>query len=150
MPARGRRHHRQASGRALPAWATADLNPPSGTRQDLGSLVLGYYDAQGRLHYAGAVGTGFSERELHDLRRRFHALASKPPAALWVSGDDPERSIRWVRPELIVEISFTAWSGEGRVRHPVYLGLREVKDPAEVVLEMQDPDAPRRVMRLRK
>jgi bifunctional non-homologous end joining protein LigD len=124
--------------------------PPSGARQGLGSVVLGYYDPQGRLHYAGAVGTGFSGQELRDLRRRLDAIASEPPAALWVSGDDPERSIRWVSPELIAEISFTAWSGEGRVRHPVYLGLQEDKDPADVVLEVHDPEAPRRVIRPRK
>ena len=121
--------------------------PPSGTRQGLGSLVLGYHDPQGGLHYAGAVGTGFSERELRDLRRRLDVLACPPPTELLVAGDDPDRSIQWVRPELIVEVSFTSWSGEGRVRQSVYLGLREDKSPAEVVLEVQDPERPRRVVR---
>jgi bifunctional non-homologous end joining protein LigD len=84
------------------------------------------------------------------LRRRLDALASTPPAALWVAGDDLERSIQWVRPELVAEISFREWSGEGRVRHPAYLGLQEDKAPAEVVLEVQDPQKPRRVLRLRR
>jgi hypothetical protein len=56
------------------------------------------------LHYAGAVGTGFSEQQLRDLCRRLDALASAPPAELLVAGDDLGRTIRWVRRELIAEL----------------------------------------------
>jgi bifunctional non-homologous end joining protein LigD len=120
--------------------------PPGGFRQGIGSLALGFYDPTGRLHYAGLVGTGFSDRELLDYAVLCEALSSTPPALLVVAGDKPDRTIRWTRPELIVEVSFTAWSGEGRVRHPVYLGLREDKVAAEVVMDVPDPTAEWRVV----
>jgi bifunctional non-homologous end joining protein LigD len=118
--------------------------PPGGSRRGIGSLALGFNDPTGRLHYAGTVGTGFSDRELLDYAILCEALSSTPPASLVVAGDKPDRTIRWIRPELVVEVSFTAWSGEGRVRHPVYLGLREEKVAAEVVMDVPDPTAERR------
>jgi bifunctional non-homologous end joining protein LigD len=120
--------------------------PPGGSRQGIGSLVLGFYDPLGRLHYAGSVGTGFSDRELLDYALLCEALSSTPPASLVVAGDQLDRTIRWIRPELVVEVSFTAWSGEGRVRHPVYLGLREDKVATEVVMEVPDTTAERRAV----
>jgi bifunctional non-homologous end joining protein LigD len=117
---------------------------PAGSRTGLGALHLGYYDADGRLHYAGAVGTGFSDEMLETLRDRLDGLGSAPPRGLMVAGDDLERIIHWVRPELVAEISFTAWSGAGRVRHAVFLGLREDKPAGEVVRDVADPNADRR------
>jgi bifunctional non-homologous end joining protein LigD len=117
---------------------------PAGSRTGLGALHLGYYDADGRLHYAGAVGTGFSDETLEILRDRLDGLGSAPPRGLMVAGDDLERTIHWVRPELIAEVSFTAWSGAGRVRHAVFLGLRDDKAPADVVRDVADPGAERR------
>lgn len=118
--------------------------PPGGSRQGLGSLAVGYYDPSGRLHYAGAVGSGFSDAELVSLRDRLDGLRATQPAALMVAGELPDRQIRWVRPELVAEVSFTAWSGEGRARHAVYLGLRDDKTAAEVVMAVADPDSVRR------
>ncbi len=97
---------------------------PGGSRTGLGSLQLGYHDQAGGLHYAGGVGTGFTERELTELRGRLDPVAAEPPTELLVAGEPLEPGIHWVRPELVAEIQFTAWSGAGRVRHPVYLGLR--------------------------
>lgn len=77
------------------------------------------------------------------------AVSTSSPEALLVAGDDLDRSTRRVRPELTAKVGFTAWSGEGRVRHPVFFGLREDKAPAEVMLEMRDPVKPRRTCRLR-
>jgi bifunctional non-homologous end joining protein LigD len=65
---------------------------------------------------------------------------------LLVAGDDLDRNIRWIRPELTAEVRVAGWSGKGRVRHPAYLGLREEKS-AEVVREPLDPEKPRRVVR---
>jgi bifunctional non-homologous end joining protein LigD len=79
--------------------------PPGGSRQGIGSLVLGFYDPLGRLHYAGSVGTGFSDRELLDYSLLCEALSSTPPASLVVAGDQLDRSIRWIRLELVVEVS---------------------------------------------
>ena len=121
--------------------------PPGGSRRGIGALVVGFYDPAGNLHYAGQVGTGFSDKELLALRAQLEAMPSAPPASLLVAGDAPDRSIRWVSPSLVAEVSFTAWSGEGRVRHPVYLGLREDKAASEVVLAVPDPEALRRAVK---
>ncbi len=117
--------------------------PPGGTRTGLGSLHLGYYDPQGSLHYAGGVGSGFSERELARLSKRLAALGSDPPKSLSVAGEALPKTIHWVRPELVAEVQFTGWSGSGRVRHAVYLGERADKSAAEVVREPADPKAER-------
>jgi bifunctional non-homologous end joining protein LigD len=119
---------------------------PAGSRTGLGALHLGYYDADGRLHYAGAVGSGFSDETLETLRDRLGGLGSAPPRGLMVAGDDLERTIHWVRPDLIAEVSFTGWSGAGRVRHAVFLGLRDDKAPQEVVRDIADRDAERRAI----
>jgi bifunctional non-homologous end joining protein LigD len=119
---------------------------PAGSRTGLGALHLGYYDPQGRLHYAGGVGTGFSDDTLAVLRDRLDGLGTAPPRDLQVAGEDLERTIHWVKPELIAEVSFTAWSGAGRVRHAVFLGLREDKAPKDVVCDPPDPDAERRAV----
>jgi bifunctional non-homologous end joining protein LigD len=121
--------------------------PPGGSRTGLGSLHLGYHDPQGGLHYAGGVGSGFSESELAGLSKRLAALASSRPNSLLAAGDPLPKNIRWVRPELVVEVHFASWSGSGRVRHAVYLGLREDKPAAEVVRDPADPSAERTMVR---
>jgi bifunctional non-homologous end joining protein LigD len=115
--------------------------PPRGSRTGLGALHLGYYDPDHRLHYAGGVGTGFSDAELATLRDRLDALAADPPRGLLVAGDPLDNTIRWVRPGLVAEIQFVSWSGSGRVRHAVYLGLREDKSAEEVVRDVANPEA---------
>jgi bifunctional non-homologous end joining protein LigD len=119
---------------------------PAGSRTGLGALHLGYYDPDGRLHYAGGVGTGFSDDALATLRDRLDGLGTAPPRGLLLAGEDLDRGIHWVKPELVAETSFTAWSGAGRVRHAVFLGLREDKAPAEVVRDPADPQAERRAV----
>jgi bifunctional non-homologous end joining protein LigD len=119
---------------------------PAGSRTGLGALHLGYYDPEGRLHYAGGVGTGFSDDVLRTLRDRLDGLGSAPPKGLMVAGEDLERGIHWVKPELIAETSFAAWSGAGRVRHAVFLGLREDKAAKDVVRDPADPEAERRAI----
>jgi bifunctional non-homologous end joining protein LigD len=115
--------------------------PPRGSRTGLGALHLGYYDPQQRLHYAGGVGTGFSDDELATLRDKLDALADDPPRGLLVAGDPLDAAIHWVRPALVAEIQFVSWSGSGRVRHAVYLGLREDKPADEVVRDVANPEA---------
>ncbi len=117
--------------------------PPAGSRTGLGSVHLGYYDPEGNLHYAGGAGSGFSEAELESLRAELDARAADPPRDLLAAGDPIERSIRWVRPELVAEVQYTGWSGAGRVRHAVFLGRREDKEAREVVRDPPDPEAKR-------
>ncbi|HKN98449.1 MAG TPA: non-homologous end-joining DNA ligase [Pseudonocardiaceae bacterium] len=104
---------------------------PHGSRQEFGALLVGYY-ADGRFRYAGKVGTGYTERTLRMLRSRLDGLATDTsPFADRVA----ERAVHWVRPELVAQIGFTEWTGDGRLRHPRYLGLREDKSPTDVVRE---------------
>jgi bifunctional non-homologous end joining protein LigD len=119
--------------------------PPGGSRVGLGALHVGYYDPEGRLHYAGGVGSGFDEQELRSIRKRLDGIAAPPPDNLLMSGDPLDRSIAWVRPQIVVEVRFTDWSGAGRVRHPVYLGIREDKPASTVVRDVADPAAERQV-----
>ena len=105
---------------------------PQGSRQRLGALLVGYYDA-GELRYAGKVGTGFDHSTLQflgdELERR--ERETSPFAA----GDAP-RGARWVKPELVAEIGFAEWTRDGKLRQPRYLGLRDDKPAPEVVREV--------------
>jgi bifunctional non-homologous end joining protein LigD len=104
---------------------------PKGTRTDLGALLLGYYEGDA-LRYAGKVGTGFTRATLHDLAQRLapHHRSSSPFA-----DDVRERTVTWVEPRLVAEVGFSEWTGDGRLRHPRFLGLREDKAPRDVVRE---------------
>ncbi|MBV8456856.1 MAG: DNA ligase D, partial [Acetobacteraceae bacterium] len=122
--------------------------PPQGSRTGLGSLHVGYYDPQGGLHYAGGVGTGFSDEELERLRAALDDLATRaPPDGLKVAGDPLDPSIHWVRPEMVIEVQFAGWSGAGRVRQAVYVGQREDKPADQVVRDLADPEAARAAMK---
>jgi bifunctional non-homologous end joining protein LigD len=106
---------------------------PQGTRTGLGALLLGYYDGDGRLTYAGKVGTGFDEATLASLRRSLGRLERDRPA--FARGALPGSPVHWVEPELVGQVAFTEWTGAGQLRHPRYLGLRRDKDPASVTRE---------------
>src|SRR5258707_15843212 len=75
--------------------------------------------------------------------------ATGPPTGLLYAGEPLDPAIRWVQPTLIAEVRFAAWSGYGRVRHPVYFGLREDKEPRDVVRPVADPAAKRQEVRRR-
>jgi DNA ligase D-like protein (predicted ligase) len=112
---------------------------PEGTRPHLGALLLGYYTDDGKLIYAGRVGTGMPDKVLADLRRRLEPLG-RPTSPLSVP---PPRSTRfgsplvlsrvhWVEPKLVAEITYLTCTADGLLRHTVYVGLREDK-PADQV-----------------
>jgi bifunctional non-homologous end joining protein LigD len=101
-----------------------------GRAQTFSSLLLGYYDAQGKLVYAGNVGSGFNEANLDEMKKRLDSLrAEKSPFKEKPPIKDP---VTWVRPELVAEVKFSEWTLEGRLRHPVFMRLREDKSPTEV------------------
>lgn len=95
----------------------------------VGALLVGYHDDDGSLRYAGRVGSGFTERDLAvwDELLRARARAESP-----FIGPGIPRDARFVVPELVVEVAFTEWTADGRLRHPVLLGRREDVDPADV------------------
>jgi bifunctional non-homologous end joining protein LigD len=105
---------------------------PKGGRIGFGALLLGYYE-NGKLRYAGKVGTGFDTSLLVSLGKELSALeTNQSPFA-----DVPksENDVHWVRPKLIAQVSFTEWTRDGRLRHPRFLGIRRDKHPREVVRE---------------
>ena len=105
---------------------------PQGSRTDFGALLVGHWE-DGKLRYAGKVGTGFGRRTLEDLGRRMADLEqAEPPFA---DVHPVPRGTRWVRPELVAQVGFTEWTRDGRLRHPRFLGLRNDKAAREVVRE---------------
>jgi bifunctional non-homologous end joining protein LigD len=104
---------------------------PKGSRQRLGAILVGYW-ADGKLRYAGKVGTGFDNATLEmlgdELERRERP---DPPFA----GGGLPRAARWAEPELVAQVAFTEWTRDGRLRHPRFEGLRRDKPAAEVVRE---------------
>ena len=106
---------------------------PRGSREEFGALLVGYRE-DGRLRYAGKVGTGFDRGTLKDLGKRMRAIERESPP--FVDVHPIPRSARWVEPELVAQIGFTEWTRDGRLRHPRYLGLRDDKRPDEVVKEV--------------
>ena len=104
---------------------------PSGSRIGFGALLLGYH-ADGVLRYAGKVGTGYDRTMLRRLRRKMDQLETgKSPFADAVR----EPGVHWVSPELVAQVGFTEWTGDGRLRHPRFQGLRDDKAAQDVVRE---------------
>lgn len=103
----------------------------SAMQRGIGALLVGYF-AQGRLTYAGRVGTGFSNQVLLDIRRRLEAIRQEECPFTSVPSKERGPSVRWVRPELVAQVEFTAWTDDGVLRHPSFQGLREDK-PARSV-----------------
>jgi bifunctional non-homologous end joining protein LigD len=106
---------------------------PKGSRKGVGSLLLGTYDREGVLRYAGNVGSGFNHATLMDISERLEALRTDkspfPPRAV------PGRQHHWVKPVLVAEVSFSEWTNTGSVRHPVFQGLRSDKPAKGITRE---------------
>jgi bifunctional non-homologous end joining protein LigD len=102
---------------------------PKGSRTDFGALLLGVYDNHQALRYVGKVGTGFDSATLGALYRKFQPLIrAKSPFADSVREGD----VTFLKPTLVAQIAFTEWTNDGRLRHPVYLGLRDDKKATDV------------------
>ncbi len=106
---------------------------PRGSRVELGALLVGVYE-NGRLKYAGKVGTGFDSATLRELGGRLRTLRRESSPFADASAIR-ERGVVWTEPALVAQVGFTEWTSAGRLRHPRFLGLREDKAPAEVVRE---------------
>lgn len=101
------------------------LTPPGGSREGLGSLLLGVREG-GAWRYAGRVGSGFDDATLRALRKRLRRFQRQRSVLTSIPGDLPV-GVQWVRPELVVEVNFTECTSAGRLRHPVFLGVRSDK-----------------------
>ncbi len=119
--------------------------PPEGSRKYFGAILVGYYK-ENRLMFAGKVGTGFTANSLSMLHKKFRAeerddcpfedLPSKQNGK-WVQAITPSmmRKLHWVNPVFVCEIKFAEWTWDGKLRAPVFLGLRDDKKPKKVVRE---------------
>ncbi|HEX8261912.1 MAG TPA: DNA ligase D [Allosphingosinicella sp.] len=102
------------------------------------ALLLGVHE-DGKLRFAGKVGTGFSNQVQHDLLERFERIAAAKPAAPVPRAD--ARGAHWLEPKLVAEVAFAEFTADGVVRHASFLGLRGDKKAAEVVEERPQPVA---------
>jgi bifunctional non-homologous end joining protein LigD len=119
--------------------------PPQGARKHFGAILVGYYK-DGDLVFAGKVGTGFTTKSLATLHKKFRAeecadcpfvdLPSKQNGQ-WVLGITPSmmKKMHWVTPKFVAEIKFAEWTRDGKLRAPVFLGLRDDKKSSEVIRE---------------
>jgi len=151
-----RRDSLYEAGRGSGAWIKLKLHheqemviggctEPEGSRSHFGALLIGYYDGSS-LRFAGKVGTGFTEALLQQLYARFEKISSpKCPFA-----NLPEKTharygqsltaremqkCHWLKPKLVCQVKFSEWTRDGKLRQPVFLGLREDKNAAEVIRE---------------
>ena len=120
--------------------------PPQGSRKYFGAILVGYYENK-KLTFAGKVGTGFTVKSLSILYKKFQKeardhcpfvdLPSKQNGQ-WIQDITPlmMRKMHWVRPVFVCEIKFAEWTRDGKLRAPVFLGLREDKKPTDVVREV--------------
>ncbi|MEV5834225.1 non-homologous end-joining DNA ligase [Nocardia sp. NPDC052112] len=93
----------------------------------IGSLLMAVHDDSGKLVYIGNVGTGFTQSTLADLQSELRPLQRNTPS---VTADVPDAI--WTTPTLVGEVTFTEWTGDGRLRHPSWRGLRPDKSPTEI------------------
>ena len=126
---------------------------PERSRVGLGALLLGVHDRDGRLEFAGKVGTGFTAKVLDDLHKKLSAREQRESPFKQAKIPGIPRA-HWVKPELVAEVAFGEWTADGRLRHPSFQGLRADKNPKDVVREKPravedvadagaEPDAPK-------
>ena len=112
---------------------------PEGSRAHFGSLVLGLYDDKGRLVHVGQAGSGFNQKSLAEIWKTLKKLETKKNP--FFGEVEALRRVSWVKPELVAEIEYAEWThgagaGSGpKLRAPVFLGLRDDKNPKECMLE---------------
>ncbi len=107
---------------------------PQRSRIGFGALLLGYYDASGRLVYAGKVGTGFDTRTLRALHGDLSAIERDTPP--FGAGDLPRSGVHWTEPSMVAQVGFSEWTRDSQLRHPRFQGLRRDKAATDVVREV--------------
>jgi bifunctional non-homologous end joining protein LigD len=108
---------------------------PQRSRVGFGALLLGYYDKDGNLVYAGKVGTGFDNQTLGALHATLARL--EQDQSPFSGGPLPrQRGAHWVKPRLVGQVGFSEWTDDGELRHPRFQGMRDDKQAREVVREL--------------
>jgi len=102
---------------------------PRRSREHVGALLLGYWK-DGDLEYAGHTGTGFSRDTLRDLVRRLTRIERR--TSPFASPPRTNQRAHWAQPSTVVVVRFTEWTSDGKLRHPVFMGVRDDKNAAQV------------------
>jgi bifunctional non-homologous end joining protein LigD len=133
-------------GRRSPAWRKIKLlheeefvvggwTEPRQTRTHFGALLLGIHE-DGKLVYVGHTGTGFDQKELERVSTLLKRRETKQsPFSAPIKSNEPPH---WVKPDLVAQIKFTEWTDDRKLRHPVYLGLRDDKAASDVRRETDE------------
>ncbi|HEY7897999.1 MAG TPA: non-homologous end-joining DNA ligase [Gemmatimonadaceae bacterium] len=106
---------------------------PRKTREGIGALLLGYFNARGKLVYVGHTGGGFTRAGLTAMRQRLDTLVRK--TSPFDSEFHTNEPATWVRPAIVVQVKFSEWTADGRLRQPIFLGIREDKKAKDVTYE---------------
>lgn len=106
-----------------------------GARKGFGALLIGFYDNGGRFIYSGRVGTGFNEKTVDDIWNRVSKIEEPSPYFSNPPTGADARGVRWVRPEIVIEVEYAERTMDGVLRHPSFQGIREDKPPLEVKME---------------
>jgi bifunctional non-homologous end joining protein LigD len=105
---------------------------PRNSREHIGAVLLGYFDGD-RFIYVGHTGGGFTRQGLEDMYRRLKTLEIK--TSPFVETPKTNEKAHWVKPEVVVEVKFSEWTADRRLRQPIFLGVRDDKDASEVTVE---------------
>jgi bifunctional non-homologous end joining protein LigD len=106
---------------------------PRNSRPYLGALLLGAHDAAGRLVYVGHMGGGFNREGLRQMRERLDKIERRTPP--FQTAPRTNEPAHWVAPKLVVEVKFAEWTSDGRLRQPIFLGVRDDKLARDVTIE---------------
>jgi bifunctional non-homologous end joining protein LigD len=107
---------------------------PRGSRSHFGALVVGLYRDK-QLHYVAHVGGGFNQRSLAELFKLMQPLKTK--ASPFVDAPKTNEPVQWIKPKLVAEAKFSEWTADQRLRHPIFVGLREDKAPEDCRFEFK-------------
>jgi bifunctional non-homologous end joining protein LigD len=107
---------------------------PRGSRAHFGALVVGLYRGHD-LHYVAHVGGGFNQRSLAEIYKLMQPLKAK--TSPFVDAPKTNEPVQWLKPKLVAEVKFSEWTADYRLRHPVFIGLREDKQPEECRFEFE-------------
>lgn len=107
---------------------------PRGSRSNFGALVVGLYRGHD-LHYVAHAGGGFNQRTLAEIYKLMQPLKTK--ASPFVDAPKTNEPVQWIKPKLVAEVKFSEWTADYRLRHPVFVGLREDKEPEDCKFEFE-------------
>jgi bifunctional non-homologous end joining protein LigD len=138
-PGRRVRHWRKVKIENQQELVIGGWTEPRNSRKHFGALLLGYYDGDGNLVYAGHTGTGFSDQMLDDVFRRLRAVERREPP--FAAAPKTNQPAHWTAPTYVAEIRFNEWTSGGLMRQPVFLALRDDKNPRDIVRERPNGNA---------